>query len=62
MPSVLDNDVESTTLEHQDPPTDMVRAYLANAGSRFFGVGAARREQPAPSSVHDLWDYLGDFA
>jgi hypothetical protein len=64
MPSLLDNDVEATstsTTEH--PATDLVRSYLTNAGSKFFGLRSARREQPEPTTtVHDLWDYLGDFA
>jgi hypothetical protein len=62
MPSLIDNDVEtlSTTTEH--PTADLVRSYLTNAGSKFFGLRSARREQPEPTTVHDLWDYLGDFA
>ena len=62
MPSVLDNDVEAPSSTREHPPTDLVRAYLQNAGSKFFGLRSARREQPEPTTVHDLWDYLGDFA
>jgi hypothetical protein len=62
MPPVLDNDVEIHSHHRDHAGTDLVRTYLQNAGSKFFGIGGARREQPEPSSVHDLWDYLGDFA
>jgi hypothetical protein len=65
MHSLLDNDVEATSAlstEQQYPASDLVRTYLQNAGSKFFGLRSARREQPEPRTVHDLWDYLGDFA
>ena len=65
MQSLLDNgvDVPSTTSASGEfPATDTVRSYLTNAGSKFFGLRSARREQPEPTTVHDLWDYLGDFA
>ena len=63
MPSILDNDVERpSTKQQQYPVTDLVRTYLQQTGSKFFGPGATRREQPEPRTVHDLWDYLGDFA
>ncbi len=64
MPSTLDNDVErpSTKQPQQYPVTDLVRTYLQQTGSKFFGPADARREQPEPRTVHDLWDYLGDFA
>ena len=63
MPSILDNDVERhSTNQQQYPVTDLVRTYLQQTGSKFFGPGAARREQPETRTVHDLWDYLGDFA
>jgi hypothetical protein len=65
MHSLLDNDVDSSSApsaEQQSPATDVVRAYLQNAGTKFFGLRSARREQPEPRTVHDLWDYLGDFA
>ena len=65
MPSLLDNDVDTPSApstEQQYPATDLVRTYLQNAGSKFFGLRSARREQPEPRTVHDLWDYLGDFA
>jgi hypothetical protein len=63
MPSILDNDVERPSPKQQQyPVTDLVRTYLQQTGSKFFGPGAARREQPETRTVHDLWDYLGDFA
>ena len=65
MQSLLDNGVEapsSTSTSGEHPTTDLVRSYLTNAGSKFFGLRSARREQPEPTTVHDLWDYLGDFA
>ena len=62
MPSLLDNDVEAPTTTTEHPTTDLVRSYLTNAGSKFFGLRSARREQAEPTTVHDLWDYLGDFA
>jgi hypothetical protein len=65
MPSILDNDVETASTRATSgeyPVTDLVRTYLTNAGSTFFGLRSARREQPEPRTVHDLWDYLGDFA
>ena len=64
MSSLLDNDVDtlSAPTEQQYPATDLVRTYLQNAGSKFFGLTSARREEPEPRTVHDLWDYLGDFA
>jgi hypothetical protein len=61
MQSVIDNDVDAPS-ESSEHPTDLVRAYLQNAGSKFFGLGSARRQYPEPTTVHDLWDYLGDFA
>jgi hypothetical protein len=60
--SVLDNDVERPSPQQPYPVTDLVRTYLQQTGSEFFGPGAARREQPEHRTVHDLWDYLGDFA
>jgi hypothetical protein len=64
MPPVLDNDVETPTTARQYPTTDLVRTYLQNAGSKFFGLRSTRREpQPDPvTATQDLWDYLGDFA
>jgi hypothetical protein len=62
MPSVLDNDVERPSMQQPYPVTDLVRTYLQQTGSKFFGPGADRREEPEPRTVHDLWDYLGDFA
>ena len=65
MSSLLDNDVDTLAApssEQQYPTSDLVRTYLQNAGSKFFGLRSARREQPEPRTVHDLWDYLGDFA
>ena len=65
MSSLLDNDVDTLSApstEQQHPTTDVVRTYLQNAGTKFFGLRSARREQPEPRTVHDLWDYLGDFA
>jgi len=62
MPPILDNDVEVRFSSRDHAGTDLVRTYLQNAGSTFFGIGSAHREQVAPPSVHDLWDYLGDFA
>lgn len=62
MPSVLDNDVERPSTQQRYPMTDLVSTYLQQTGSKFFGPGAARREEPEPRTVHDLWDYLGDFA
>jgi hypothetical protein len=65
MPSILDNDVETASTSATSgeyPVTDLVRTYLQQTGSKFFGPGAARREQPETRTVHDLWDYLGDFA
>jgi hypothetical protein len=62
MPSILDNDVERPSTKQQYPMTDLVSTYLQQTGSKFFGLGSARREQPEPRTVHDLWDYLGDFA
>ena len=61
MPPVLDNDVDALS-HHEHLGTDLVRSYLQNAGSTFSGIGGTRREQPEPPTVHDLWDYLGDFA
>jgi hypothetical protein len=64
MPSLLDNDVEAPSTPRQYPATDLVRTYLSNAGSKFFGLRSARRE-PQPeltTAAQDLWDYLGDFA
>ena len=60
--SVLDNDVERPSTQQPYPVTDLVRTYLQQTGSKLFGPGAARREKPEPRTVHDLWDYLGDFA
>jgi hypothetical protein len=63
MPSILDNDVERpSTKPQQYPVTDLVRTYLQQTGSKFYGPANVRREQPEPRTVHDLWDYLGDFA
>ena len=62
MPSILDNDVERPSTQPQFPMTDLVRTYLQQAGSKFYGPGAERREEPQARTVHDLWDYLGDFA
>ena len=64
MHSLIDNDVDAPTPSspQQHPTADVVRTYLQNAGTKFFGLGSARREQPEPRTVHDLWDYLGDFA
>jgi hypothetical protein len=63
MRSLLDNDVDTPTPPRREhPATDLVSAYLRNAGSKFFGLRPARREEPEPTTVHDLWDYLGDFA
>jgi hypothetical protein len=61
MPSLLDNDVEDPR-QQQYPVTELVRTYLQQTGSKYFRLGAARREQPEPASAQDLWDYLGDFA
>jgi len=63
MSPVLDTDVERPSQQQQQyPMTDLVRTYLQQTGSKFFGPGAAQREEPQPRTVHDLWDYLGDFA
>ena len=62
MPSLLDNDVERPSLKSPYPVTESVRTYLQRTGNELFGLGASRREQPEPRTVHDLWDYLGDFA
>ena len=66
MQFLLDNDVDTPSDEQQYPVTDLVRTYLQRTGSKFFGIGVARREQPEPRSARDraqdLWDYLGDFA
>jgi hypothetical protein len=61
MQSLIDNDVDAPST-HNEHPTDVIRSYLTNAGSKFFGLRSARREQPEPTTVHDLWDYRGDFA
>jgi hypothetical protein len=61
MPPVLDNDVDSPSRAPQYPVSDQVRTYLQH-GSRFFGPGADRGEQPELARAQDLWDYLGDFA
>jgi hypothetical protein len=61
MQSLIDNDVDVPS-EASEHPTDVVRAYLQNAGTKFLGLRAARPRDPEPSTVHDLWDYLGDFA
>ena len=62
MQFLIDNDVEAPSTPTEHPATDLIRSYLTNAGSKFFGLRSARREQPEPTTVHDLWDYLGDFA
>jgi hypothetical protein len=62
MPSILDTDVERPATQQPYPMTDLVTTYLQQTGSKFFGPRDARREQPEPRTVHDLWDYLGDFA
>lgn len=65
MQFLLDNDVETPSGQQQYPVTDLVRTYLQRTGSKFFGPGSARREQPeypAKCTAEDLWDYLGDFA
>ena len=62
MQSLLDNDVDAPSTHGEHQATDLVRSYLTNAGSKFFGLRSSRREQPEPTTVHDLWDYLGDFA
>jgi hypothetical protein len=65
MQFLLDNDVDTPTRQQQYPVTDLVRTYLQRTGSKFYGPGSARREEPvlpAKRTVQDLWDYLGDFA
>ncbi len=67
MHSLLDNDVDSRPTAtkrtaEQYPVTELVRSYLQQTGNKFFRLGTARLEQPEPSHVQDLWDYLGDFA
>ena len=65
MQFLLDNDVDAPTSQQQYPVTDLVRTYLQRTGSKFYGPGSARREEPrypAKRTAEDLWDYLGDFA
>ena len=69
MQFLLDNDVDTPTRQQQYPVTypvtDLVRTYLQRTGSKFYGLGSARREvpvYPAKRTAEDLWDYLGDFA
>ena len=64
MNSLLDNDVEQP-LTKQYPMTELVRTYLQQTGSKFFGPGTDPREEVRDSRTRraqDLWDYLGDFA
>ena len=49
MQFLLDNDVETPSREQQYPMTDLVRTYLQQTGSKFFGTGVARREQAEPA-------------
>jgi hypothetical protein len=66
MPSLIDNDVDTLSpersRERQYPVTDLVRTYLSQSGTKFFGLGSVRHDEPASTRAQDLWDYLGDFA
>ena len=61
MNSVLDNGVEPRPVP-QYPVTELLRTYLRQSRSGGPVDDGPGREQPAATSVQDLWDYLGDFA